>query len=110
MKEGINEYLGAFVPCLKKLLETDKRARTLDGESRSGPDILASLNERFGAWGVGRHIYTGDVSIGLKGRIVFEAPGLVSLSMISFSAGILASCRNRRAPSSIWVISSTVDR
>lgn len=23
MKDGINEYLGDFVPCLKKLLETD---------------------------------------------------------------------------------------
>ena len=41
----------------------------------TGPDILKTLNERLGAWGVGRHIYTGDVTIGLKGRIAFECPG-----------------------------------
>jgi len=28
---------------------------------------------------VGRHIYTGDVSIGLKGHIVFECPGIDAL-------------------------------
>jgi argininosuccinate synthase len=28
---------------------------------------------------VGRHLYTGDVSIGLKGRIVFECPGVDAL-------------------------------
>jgi argininosuccinate synthase len=54
-------------------------ARTLDGEDKAGPDILAALNERFGAWGVGRHVYTGDVSIGLKGRIAFECPGIDAL-------------------------------
>jgi argininosuccinate synthase len=45
----------------------------------SGPEILKSLNERLGAWGVGRHIYTGDVTIGLKGRIAFECPGIDAL-------------------------------
>jgi argininosuccinate synthase len=54
-------------------------ACTLDGAGKAGPDILASLNERFGAWGVGRHIYTGDVTIGLKGRIAFECPGIDAL-------------------------------
>jgi argininosuccinate synthase len=48
----------------------------LDGERLAGPRLLARLNELFGAYGVGRHIYTGDVSIGLKGRIVFECPGI----------------------------------
>ena len=51
----------------------------LDGEAMSGPALLATLNQRFGAYGVGRGIYTGDTTVGLKGRIVFEAPGLVSL-------------------------------
>jgi argininosuccinate synthase len=37
------------------------------------------LNRVFGAYGVGRALYTGDTSIGLKGRIVFEAPGLLVL-------------------------------
>jgi argininosuccinate synthase len=54
-------------------------ARTLDGNSMAGPDILKSLNEQLGAWGVGRHIYTGDVTIGLKGRIAFECPGIDAL-------------------------------
>jgi argininosuccinate synthase len=51
-------------------------ATHLDGQPVSGPEILKELNRSFGAYGVGRHIYTGDVSIGLKGRIVFECPGI----------------------------------
>ncbi|MCW8873674.1 MAG: argininosuccinate synthase [Xanthomonadales bacterium] len=56
-------------------------ARSLDGQSLPGPDILKSLNERLGPWGVGRHVYTGDVTIGLKGRIAFECPGIDALLM-----------------------------
>lgn len=55
------------------------RAVSLDGEPMAGPKILAKLNDALGAYGVGRHIYTGDVSIGLKGRIVFECPGVDGL-------------------------------
>lgn len=55
------------------------RAVSLDGEPMAGPEILARLNKALGAYGVGRHIYTGDVSIGLKGRIVFECPGVDGL-------------------------------
>jgi argininosuccinate synthase len=51
----------------------------LDGERAPGPTLLARLNRAFGAYGVGRALYTGDTSIGLKGRIVFEAPGLIAL-------------------------------
>jgi len=54
-------------------------AVSLDGKPMGGPDILAELNRRCGAYGVGRHIYTGDVTIGLKGRIVFECPGIDTL-------------------------------
>jgi len=54
-------------------------ARRLDGVEMPGPAILKSLNERLGAWGVGRHVYTGDVTIGLKGRIAFECPGIDAL-------------------------------
>ena len=54
-------------------------ATRLDGEAMAGPDILKTLNEKLGAWGVGRHIYTGDVTIGLKGRIAFECPGIDGL-------------------------------
>jgi argininosuccinate synthase len=54
-------------------------AVALDGEPLPGPELLARLNRAFGAYGVGRHIYTGDVSIGLKGHIVFECPGIDAL-------------------------------
>ena len=54
-------------------------ATRLDGEAMDGPEILKTLNEKLGAWGVGRHIYTGDVTIGLKGRIAFECPGIDGL-------------------------------
>jgi argininosuccinate synthase len=56
-------------------------AVSVDGEPMDGPRILKLLNEQLGAWGVGRHIYTGDVSIGLKGRIAFECPGIDGLLM-----------------------------
>jgi argininosuccinate synthase len=51
----------------------------LDGKDVGGPAMLRALNERFGAYGVGRGVYTGDTTVGLKGRIVFEAPGLTAL-------------------------------
>ncbi len=55
------------------------RPVALNGEKLAGPEMLARLNSEVGAWGIGRHIYTGDVSIGLKGRIVFECPGIDAL-------------------------------
>jgi argininosuccinate synthase len=54
-------------------------ATTLNGSPIDGPDLLARLNADFGAYGVGRGIYTGDTTIGLKGRIAFECPGLAAL-------------------------------
>ncbi len=51
----------------------------VDGGKGPGHAMLARLNRTFGAYGVGRSLYTGDTSIGLKGRIVFEAPGLTAL-------------------------------
>jgi argininosuccinate synthase len=54
-------------------------AKALDGKSLTGPELLTRLNELLGPYGIGRHIYTGDVSIGLKGRIVFECPGIDAL-------------------------------
>ena len=54
-------------------------AVSLDGEQLAGPQLLHSLNRQLGAWGVGRHVYTGDVTIGLKGRIAFECPGIDAL-------------------------------
>ena len=56
-------------------------ATHLDGEALDGPVLLQRLNRALGPYGVGRHIYTGDVSIGLKGHIVFECPGIDALLM-----------------------------
>lgn len=55
------------------------RLVALDAERAPGASMLRALNERFGAYGVGRAIYTGDTLVGLKGRILFEAPGLLSI-------------------------------
>jgi argininosuccinate synthase len=55
------------------------RAVSLNDQPMPGPVLLSELNRGLGAYGVGRHIYTGDVSIGLKGRIVFECPGIDGL-------------------------------
>ena len=54
-------------------------ATRLNGQAMSGPALLSELNQLLGAYGIGRQIYTGDVSIGLKGRIVFECPGITGL-------------------------------
>lgn len=55
------------------------RAVSLDGNPLGGVELLRELNALLGPYGVGRGIYTGDTVIGLKGRIVFEAPGLEAL-------------------------------
>jgi len=54
-------------------------AVAINNKQLSGPDIIQTLNKDLGSYGVGRHIYTGDVSLGLKGRIVFECPGIDAL-------------------------------
>ncbi|MEM1089282.1 MAG: argininosuccinate synthase domain-containing protein [Pseudomonadota bacterium] len=65
---------------LRRVVTFEKGVPTaLDGSPVPGPEMLATLNDEFGRYGVGRHVYTGDVSIGLKGRIVFECPGIDAL-------------------------------
>ncbi len=54
-------------------------AVALNNEKIPGPEILKNLNQSFGKYGVGRGMYTGDTTIGLKGRIVYECPGLTAL-------------------------------
>ena len=55
------------------------KAVAINDKEMAGPEIVQHLNKQFGSYGVGRHIYTGDVTIGLKGRIVFECPGIDAL-------------------------------
>ena len=52
------------------------------------------------AYGVGRGMYTGDTTIGLKGRIVFEAPGLTALLAAhrALEEAVLTKQQNRFKP------------
>ena len=53
---------------------------TVNGELQE-EQLIQYLNQLVGSYSVGRGIYTGDTSIGLKGRIVFEAPALQALNI-----------------------------
>ncbi len=75
-------------------------AVALDGEAMPGEKILAQLNVRFARYGVGRGMYTGDTTIGLKGRIVYEAPGLTALLTAhrALEEAVLSKAQNRFKP------------
>ncbi len=75
-------------------------AVAIDGETLAGEAILARLNRMFAAYGVGRGMYTGDTTIGLKGRIVYEAPGLVALLAAhqALEEAVLSKQQNRFKP------------
>ena len=51
----------------------------LNGQELPGIEILMKLNSMLGKYGYGSDIYIGDCIIGIKGRILFEAPGLLAL-------------------------------
>ena len=75
-------------------------AVTLDGEKIAGHSMLAKLNSLFAQYGVGRGLYTGDTTIGLKGRIIFEAPGLTALLAAhrALEEAVLSKQQNRFKP------------
>lgn len=75
-------------------------AVALDGVAMPGHALLAKLNALFAAYGVGRGMYTGDTTIGLKGRIVYEAPGLVALLAAhrALEEAVLSKAQNRFKP------------
>ena len=75
-------------------------AVTLDGEKIEGHAMLAKLNGLFAQYGVGRGLYTGDTTIGLKGRIIFEAPGLTALLAAhrALEEAVLSKQQNRFKP------------
>ncbi len=75
-------------------------AVALDGEAIAGHAMLARLNGLFAAYGVGRGLYTGDTTIGLKGRIVYEAPGLFALLTAhrALEEAVLSKQQNRFKP------------
>ena len=53
--------------------------KKLNGKSLKGEELLKILNKEAGKYGVGRDLYTGDTIIGIKGRILFESPGIAVL-------------------------------
>src|SRR5690606_3339672 len=75
-------------------------ATRLDGEPLPGHVLLARLNRLFAAYGVGRGLYTGDTTIGLKGRIIYEAPGLTALLVAhqALEEAVLSKAQNRFKP------------
>lgn len=75
-------------------------AVSIDGEALHGAQLLARLNALFAPYGVGRGMYTGDTTIGLKGRIVYEAPGLISLLAAhrALEEAVLSKQQNRFKP------------
>ena len=75
-------------------------AVALDGEPLAGATLLARLNAAFAPYGVGRGLYTGDTTIGLKGRIVYEAPGLTALLAAhrALEEAVLGKHQNRFKP------------
>ena len=72
----------------------------LDGKPMEGAKLLAKLNTLFASYGVGRGMYTGDTTIGLKGRIIFEAPGLTALLAAhrALEEAVLTKQQNRFKP------------
>ncbi len=75
-------------------------AVALNGDALPGAEILAKLNALFAPYGVGRGLYTGDTTIGLKGRIVYEAPGLFALLAAhrALEEAVLTKQQNRFKP------------
>ena len=75
-------------------------AVALDGVEMPGAELLAKLNASFARYGVGRGLYTGDTTIGLKGRIVYEAPGLTALLVAhrALEEAVLTKQQNRFKP------------
>jgi argininosuccinate synthase len=75
-------------------------AIALNGEKLAGHELLAKLNRDFAGYGVGRGLYTGDTTIGLKGRIIFEAPGLIALLVAhrALEEAVLTKQQNRFKP------------
>ncbi len=62
--------------CARRSRFANGEAVALNGEALAGHELLAQTQRASSrSYGVGRGLYTGDTTIGLKGRIIFEAPG-----------------------------------
>lgn len=87
-------------PLSVRLTFESGEAVALNGERIAGIEILKRLNQQLAQYGVGRGFYTGDTTIGLKGRIVFEAPGLTALHVAhrALEEAVLSKHQNRFKP------------
>jgi argininosuccinate synthase len=87
-------------PLRVKLKFVEGEAVAVDGEALAGQVLLARLNAEFAKYGVGRGLYTGDTTIGLKGRIIYEAPGLIALLTAhrALEEAVLSKAQNRFKP------------
>ena len=52
---------------------------SINNKKMQGADFLRSLNILGSSYGIGRSVFSSDTIIGLKGRFVFEAPGITIL-------------------------------
>ena len=69
-------------PLKSKKLEIEffnGEVKKLNGKLMKGPDLLKTLNKIGGKYGIGREIFAGDTIIGIKGRFLFESPGIAIL-------------------------------
>ena len=69
-------------PIKSKTLEIEffkGEPKKLNSKSMKGPDLLKTLNKIGGKYGIGREIFAGDTIIGIKGRFLFESPGIAIL-------------------------------
>lgn len=51
----------------------------INGKKSDGVEILSKLNKLGSKYGIGKGIHLGNTIIGIKGRIVFDAPGIIIL-------------------------------
>ena len=70
----------------KIVIEFNKgNIKSINGVNINTSDAVKNLNKIGGKYGIGREIVINDTIIGIKGRIVFEAPG-ISLLKIAHQA------------------------
>jgi len=88
-------------PCLLTLSFTKGTLTAVNDkpldDNYDGKDVMQQLNLLVGQYAIGRNIYTGDTTIGLKGRIVFEAPALeaINVAHTALEQAILSKAQNR---------------
>jgi len=51
----------------------------LDGKKMTPVEVIRTLNNLGGSYGIGRDIHVGDTILGIKGRVGFEAPAPIIL-------------------------------